>query len=174
MNIILIGFKSAGKTTFGKVLAAEFKRDFIDIDSKIAEIYRQKYGEELTAQQVYLKLGDADYRVLEKEAVLLLGAKKDSIIATGGGTVCDQDNVKVLGANGKFVYLNVAKEVVQKRIAEDVSLSFLDAKHPAKNFDQAFTGRQKIYREVADLVIDPENIIVEEMVEIVKRVFYGK
>jgi len=174
MNIILIGFKSAGKTTLGKILAEKLKMNFIDVDSKIAEIYLQKHGEEMTARQIYLKLGDADYRVLEKEVIFALRTVENVIIATGGGSICDSENVKVLGDNGKFIYLDVPKKIIQKRIAVDAPLNFLDTKHPAKNFEQTFVSRQKIYQELADLVINTENKTTEEMVKIIEESFYGK
>ena len=174
MNIILIGFKSAGKTTIGKKLAEKMEKDFIDVDSKIAEIYLQKYGEQITARQIYLKLGDLGYRVLEKKAIIALAAVKNAVIATGGGSVCDPGNVEALGRSGKFVYLDVPKEIVQKRITEDSDLNFLDPKHPAKNFEQSFVSRQKIYREIADFVINTENKTVKEAVKIIEESFYGK
>jgi shikimate kinase len=70
--------------------------------------------------------------------------------------------------------LDVPIKTIQKRIAEDSTLKFLDLKHPAKNFKRAFTSRQKIYQELADLVIDPENKTTAEMVKIIEGLFYGK
>jgi len=174
VNTILIGFKSTGKTTLGKIIAEKFKRKFIDIDDEIAKIYLQKYGEKITARQIYLKLGDAGYRALEKEVIFSLGDLDNTIIATGGGSVCDPENAKVLGYNGNFIYLDTPKEIIQKRIAEDPTLKFLDLKHPARNFEQTFAIRQMIYQELADLIIKPEDKTTKEIVEIIGESFYGK
>jgi shikimate kinase len=174
VNIILIGFKSAGKTTVGKKLAAKLGRSFIDVDDKIAGIYQRSHGGRMTARQIYIKQGDAGYRVLEKEAILTLGTIENAIIATGGGSVCDPENAKVLGRDGKFVYLDAPKEIIQKRIGEDASLSFLDLKHPARNFEQTFAGRQKIYKETADLIINTKNKTIEDVIKVIEESFYGK
>lgn len=174
MNLILIGFKSAGKTTFGMELSKFLKMNFIDIDNIIIEIFQKKYGESLTVRQVYIKLGDIAFRILEKEAVSFLTSIKNSVIATGGGTVCDQDNIRILSKIGKFIYLNVKKDAIKTRIVKDAWLRFLDDKHPAKNFEKAFADRHNIYQEVADLIINVDNKTVKEMIQIIKGLFNGK
>lgn len=174
MNIILIGFKSAGKSSVGKLLGKQLNRTFIDIDDKIAEIYEQKNRKKCTAREIYIKLGDVGFRILEKEATLALSKTIDSIVATGGGTVCDSENVRVLKEDGWLVYLDVPIEVLRKRILGDASLDSLDLNHPARRFEESFNERQKIYQALADLIIDAKNKTTEEIVNIIEESFYGE
>ncbi len=174
MNIVLIGFKSAGKSTVAKLLAKRLNRSFIDIDDTITEIYEEKYSEKLTVREIYIKLGDAGFRVLEKEVTQTLCQVVNSVIAAGGGTVCDPSNVKVLKKHGWLVYLDVPIEVLRKRILEDSSLEFLDVNHPARRFEKTYHERQIIYKEIADLMINTENKTTEEIVNMIKESYYGQ
>jgi shikimate kinase len=174
MNIILIGFKSAGKTSVGKGLAAKMERVFLDVDDEVARLYQQKNGESLTAREIYKKLGDAGYRVLEQEVILTLGNLDNTIIATGGGSVCDPVNVQALARHGKFVYLDVAQDVIKARLAQDLSVALLDANHPANRFEASFAKRKKIYLDIADIIIKVDTKEINEIVDEIFEVYDGE
>ncbi len=99
MNIILTGLRGSGKTSLGKVLAKKLKWDFIDMDALIEKREKQKIS------QIVEKDGWEHFRELEKEASVELGKLKDTVIATGGGTIIDQVNEKALKKNGRIIYL---------------------------------------------------------------------
>lgn len=173
MNVILIGFKNAGKTTLGKNLAIKLDRNFIDIDDQIVAIYKKKYNELITARQIYLKLGDSGYRLLEKEAIVRVGSTQNAIIASGGGSICDAENICILEQNGVFVYLDVPLKVIEQRIKSDTSIKGLDPKHPFNDFIQTFKERERIYKKIAYLTIKPESQTIDEIIEIIKKSIYG-
>jgi shikimate kinase len=167
VNIILIGFKSAGKSIVGKLLSKKLNRIFVDVDDKIAEIYNKRNNTSLTTHEIYLKSGEARFRVFEKEAILSLSHLNNAIIATGGGSVLDAENMKIFCENGRFVYLNASQESIKKRIIKD-------KKHLAENFEQEFSRRQKIYRDIAGFVIDTENTTAEEIVNLIMETCHGE
>lgn len=167
MNIILIGFKCAGKSTVGKLLSEKLNRIFIDADDQIAEIYNKRNNTSLTTREIYLKLQDTHFRILEKEAIFSLSDRDNVIIATGGGSLLDAENIKIFRKNGWFIYLNTPQESVKERI-------IADKKHLTKNFEQEFSHRQKIYRDIADFVVATENKTAEEIVNLIMEACHGE
>ncbi|MBU0456135.1 MAG: shikimate kinase [Pseudomonadota bacterium] len=165
MNIVLIGFKSAGKSTVGKPLAEALHWSFVDVDDEIAKIYQKQHNEVLTPREIYVKVGDSTYRVLEREAVLLVSAMENTVIATGGGTVCDSKNTKCLKQKGIFVFLDASRETIRERIIKDPTLSFLNVENDPQAFEQAFAQRRAIYQELADVVIDASHENTQTLVE---------
>jgi shikimate kinase len=110
MNLILFGFKGSGKTHFGKLLAHKLGRPFIDTDDLIVEIFGQK---ELTVRQVYQKVGETEYRVLEAEVIRRLNGVQKSVIALGAGAILNhRELVEKLGT---LIYLETSLETLIKR-----------------------------------------------------------
>src|SRR5690348_12190587 len=96
MNLLLFGFKASGKTHFGKLLAHEMHRPFIDTDDLIVALYKKKTDKQRNIRQIYQELGEMPFRALEKEALQHLKDVTRSIIALGGGAVLDPKNVEFL------------------------------------------------------------------------------
>lgn len=109
MNLILFGFKGVGKTYFGKRLAQKTNRPFFDTDEMLAHAFNQ------SPKQLYESLGKAQFRDLETQAIHLLRDVKDSIIALGGGAICNSQNRDFLQKLGLFVYLQASLETIQER-----------------------------------------------------------
>jgi len=94
MNIVLIGYRCSGKTTVGKLLARELKRELLDTDRLI----EGKTG--LPINLYVSQKGWGDFRAMEKEVVSDVASRDDLVIATGGGVVIDLENVKNLRGTG--------------------------------------------------------------------------
>ena len=80
-NIILIGFMGCGKTTFGKKIARQLSRQFIDTDKYIEK------SQERTISTIFAEEGEAAFRQMEQDAAAALAQEKNLVIATGGGVV---------------------------------------------------------------------------------------
>lgn len=111
-NLILFGFKGSGKTHFGKLLAHQSGRPFIDTDDLIVEIFGQK---DLTVRQVYHQVGEAEYRILESEAIYRLSEHQNSVIALGAGAILNPVNRQQLEELGTLIYLETSLETLIKR-----------------------------------------------------------
>jgi len=98
-NIVLIGMPGCGKTTVGKLLAVTMGRDFVDIDTMIAE----RAGKSIPA--IFAEDGEAVFRKLESECIREAGARTGCVIATGGGAVTREENYAPLHQNGTIVHL---------------------------------------------------------------------
>jgi shikimate kinase len=134
-NLILIGFKAAGKTTLGQKVASALSRPFIDTDDLFEEL----------PSILYRKIGDELFRALEKKHLHTLQHLKGYVIATGGGTPLDSDNRAVLASLGTIVHLETPKEVILQR---------LGAGH---HFLPDYDNRLGIYRTIAH-----HNVITED------------
>jgi shikimate kinase len=69
MNLILIGFKSCGKSSVGKLLAQKLNVLFTDTDQLIEQTYFQNTNEPLNASEIYQQEGKAYFRDLEQNII---------------------------------------------------------------------------------------------------------
>ena len=107
MNIVLIGYRCSGKTAVGKIVARELGRNFLDMDALIEE------NAGCSIETIISRKGWDHFREIEKRLVEEVSRKDNLIIATGGGVVVDEGNVKNLRKNGWIVWLNGKAEVLK-------------------------------------------------------------
>ena len=87
-NIVLIGLTGCGKTTVGKMLAQKMNYDFIDMDDFIVESTGKTVPELFAISEEY-------FRSCETKACKALSNKRKTVIASGGGAVKKQENMKI-------------------------------------------------------------------------------
>ena len=102
MNIVLIGFRCAGKTSVGKELADRLGRPFIDCDEYIEK------KTNLTIREIFDIAGESYFRMLEGDAIADLCKMDHRVIATGGGAVLKYKNIRNLKQNGFVIYLDTS------------------------------------------------------------------
>lgn len=154
MNLILFGFKGCGKTHFGKLLAQKMHRRFIDTDDWIVDLYAKKTGEHTLPREIYIQLGQAAFRALEKEVLQSLKSVNDAVIALGGGAVLDPENVELLQKIGCLAYLSTSAETLQKRVLKHQTPAFLDSEDPQASFLEIVQERRPIYESIPATKID--------------------
>ena len=113
MNIILIGFRCAGKTTVGQRLAERIKAEFIDCDEYIEK------KTNLTIREIFDLCGESYFRMLEGDAIKEVCRLDGRVIATGGGAALRYKNIHNLKSNGVVFFLDVGPEEATKRIEAD-------------------------------------------------------
>ncbi len=109
-RVYLIGFMGAGKTTVGKQLARKIKWSFADTDS-IAE---RELG--MTVNEVFNELGEEWFRKYEQKVLIKTTSFKNTIISTGGGTPCFNDNIDTIINNGLCIYLHMPNKSIVARL----------------------------------------------------------
>lgn len=174
MNIILYGFKSSGKTTLGKQLAAKLHWQFIDVDDLIKNLYQEKTAKSLPVYKIY-ELNSDTFILLETEVIASLAGTDNAVIATGGGSVLNPENVKTLKKLGKLIHLKLAKEFIKARMLKGRLPAFLDINDPEGSFEKMYLAREQTYNSIADIVIDINNKNDNEVVkEIIQEVQHGQ
>lgn len=156
MNLLLFGFKASGKTHFGKLLSKQMKRPFIDTDEIIEELYRIHTGKDKQVRQIYKTLGELKFRSLEKQSLVLLKKIDNAVIALGGGSVIDPENVHLLQTIGALIYLKTSPETLKKRIFSEELPPILDHEDPERTFYQMVHEREPIYRSIPARTIDTD------------------
>ena len=150
-NIFLIGPMGSGKTTIGKQLAKKFGLDFYDCDHEL---------EKLTGASVSLIFdleGEAGFRLRETQLLKQLTDKTGVLIATGGGTVCSEENRRLLRSRGLVVYLKTSIDNQLKRLSKDKSRPLLQAEDRTQRLLDLAEARNPLYAATADLVFSTRN-----------------
>lgn len=148
-NVILIGFMGVGKTSLGRLLATKLGRAFIDLDEKIEN------DAKLSIPEIFEKYGEKHFRELEKAAVREVSQRRNIVIATGGGTVKDAENLQLLKDSGVIVCLTTEPEEILRRTAKRGERPVLDGggNERLETIKKLLTERQQFYSQ-ADFQID--------------------
>jgi shikimate kinase len=160
MNIALIGYRCSGKTTVGKILATELGMDFLDTDTLIEE----RAGCSIEAL-VSIKGWD-HFREIEKGLVQGLSKRDNLVIATGGGVVMDEGNVKNLKKNSWIVWLNGRPEVLKERMGKEQRSGkrrpSLTGADPLGEIEGVLGIRRPLYEQAGDLIVDTSELSIRE------------
>lgn len=153
-NIVIIGMSGSGKTTLGRLLAAELGYDFIDTDLWIEQ------HSKLRVKQIFAGYGEPFFRAIESEAVWRAARQPATVIATGGGVILNEENIRVLRQTGVLVFLDRPAE----QIAHDIQLGHrpLLSAGVGRVFAMAAERRPR-YLEYADLVLPNEGTMEEAL-----------
>ena len=161
MNIVLIGYRCSGKTEVGKILARELEKDFLDTD----ELIEDNAG--CSIETIISRDGWNHFREIEKSLIEEVSRRNNLIIATGGGVVMDEDNVKNLKENAWIVWLDGKLEVLGERMNREQksgkirpSLTGVD---PLEEIKQVLDVRIPFYKKAANFVVDTSNRTLEKV-----------
>jgi len=158
-NIVLIGMPGCGKTTVGNLLSECLGRPLLDTDEAIA----RRVG----SVPDYLRAqGEAAFRDLEAAVIREdIAPESGVIIATGGGAVLRDENVRRLKRNGTLVFLDRPLSALMATPDRPLS-SDPDA------LRRRFEERYDRYCAVADVhLVVPDGESAEETVERVRETF---
>ncbi|MBC8246742.1 MAG: shikimate kinase, partial [Deltaproteobacteria bacterium] len=102
MNIYLIGYRCTGKTTVGKLLAGHLEWDFIDTDDKIVEVA------ESSIKEIVDTRGWEAFRKMERDVIIKVSSNRSHVIATGGGVILDEENIRIMKQTGSVIWLKAS------------------------------------------------------------------
>ena len=148
-----------GKSAAGKLLAERLKRPFVDLDRVIEKEAGRSVAE------IFTEEGETVFREREARAVRSAVVLKDHVIATGGGVMLSDENVRLLKASGKLICLTASTEVIlQRALASLPSRPLLAGADPLARIEQLLKLRAPFYAQ-ADVTLDTSNRTVSEVVE---------
>lgn len=164
-KLILIGPMGAGKSTIGRLLAAELSRDFLDTDHEI----QARCGADIP--WIFDVEGEGGFRDRESLMIDELTRREGVVIATGGGAVLREQNRRMLRERGTVIYLFTTVEQQLKRTAKDRSRPLLQRPDKEAVLREMFNQRDPLYRATADLTVRTDRRGPRSVVnDIVRRV----
>lgn len=160
MIIFLIGFMGSGKSVVGKKLSESLNIDFIDMDDYIEALEKKKISD------IFKENGEKYFRQLETNLLKMLISKKNTVISTGGGVVCSDENVNILKLQRNVIFLNASEETIQKNIFNEVSKRPLlnESQDINKTIRELLKKRINKYNEVSNITISVDNKNIDEVV----------
>lgn len=158
-NIILVGFMGTGKSAVGRLLAQRLNRVFLDLDRKI----EKEAGHSIA--EIFAKEGEAGFREREARAVREAVELKDHVIATGGGVMLREENIRLLKKCGRLICLTASPDaILQRTMATGPSRPLLAGHDPRARVEQLLKLRAPFYAQ-ADRTIDTSEKSVEQVAE---------
>jgi len=158
-NIILIGFMGTGKDIIGREVARKSGMGFFSTDEFI------ELKENKTVNIIFDKYNEDHFRKLEKDAVLTMKNLRNIVVATGGGTIIDKENRKILQSMGEVIHLDAELNVIEDRIRDDLHRPLIRGK---KNIRKLYEERKNLY-DCGKLTIDTSSrdpaAIADELIE---------
>ncbi|MCH7814825.1 MAG: shikimate kinase, partial [Planctomycetes bacterium] len=98
-NLVLIGYRGAGKSAVGRLLAEQTGWTFVDIDAVIESEAGQSIAE------IFAAGGEPAFRKHERDVIARVTQQPHQVIAVGGGAILDRRNVDRLRATGRVIWL---------------------------------------------------------------------
>lgn len=139
-NIFLIGMPSSGKSSVGKKFAEMTGKEFEDTDTTLVK----KFGEPIA--DYIRKNGEKAFRDAESEVIAEAAKERGKVIATGGGAILREENVREMKRNGVTVFLD-----------RDLSLLTATSDRPLSSTKEAlerlYNERFPIYEKAADVTV---------------------
>lgn len=157
-TVILTGFMGTGKTAVGKRLAERLAVTFVDTDELVER------AEGCSIDRLFAERGEAYFRAAERRAVIEAAAIDSGVIATGGGTIVDEDNRRRLHAAGKIVCLTADPTVILRRTERGTPRPLLAGPDPLARIRTLLAARTDAYA-TADLLLDTSTLSVDAVVE---------
>jgi shikimate kinase len=160
MNIVLIGYRGAGKSAVGRRLAARLGRTLVSTD---AEVVKRAHR---TIPEIVAKEGWEYFRDLESDICRELANRDQLVIDTGGGAILRPQNVEALKKNGTVFWLEASVETITKRIGRDTQRpSLTGTKSFVDEIQDVLRERTPKYQAAADHVIRTEDQPIDQLVE---------
>lgn len=158
-NIVLVGMPASGKSTVGLALAAALHRPFFDCDEEIVK----KTGKPIP--EIFREIGEEGFREIESEVIREIAASHvGCIIATGGGAILRDENIRALKRNGRLYFLD-------RSLALLVPTADRPLSNDAESIRRRHNERYERYCAVSDVRI-PNDGDPREAIDAIRKEFF--
>ena len=147
-NIYLIGMPGCGKSTIGWEVSKKLGVDLVDADQYIAE------REGRTIPEIFEE-GEAVFRKAETEALKELSEKENLFVATGGGIVTIEENIRIMKSTGKVIFIDASVEFILDKSALEGRPLLKDK----NKIYELYKARIPLYRKAADFTVENSGIL---------------
>ncbi len=157
-KIFICGFMGAGKTTVSQELAKKFNFYFFDLDEQI------EIKAELSIPKIFKNFGEDKFRGIEKNTLEEIIWKNEKfVLALGGGTLDNSENLKLVQSSGSLVFLENSFENLWERI----KLSNRPLVKKGENYClKLFLQRQESYSNSSTKINCNQKSVSETVIEV--------
>lgn len=157
--IFLVGMMGVGKTTVGRLLAERLGREYVDSDAQVTANTGKSVPE------IFAESGEAAFRAEEKRALVEAASSGvPAVVSVAGGAVLDPGNRALLKSSGTVVWLRASVATMARRVGGGEGRPLL-GDDPAAALAALYPLRQPLYEELADVVVDVDDVHPEAVVE---------
>ena len=149
---------AVGKSAVGRKLARRLKRRFVDLDKAIEKREGSK------VQEIFENKGEPYFRHLEKQALAQVLRDDGQVIATGGGVVLHESNLKLLQERSLIVCLMADVNAIVRRAGSGNQRPLLMTADKAQRINELLKQRRQYYSK-AHIEIDTSELTVDEVVD---------
>lgn len=157
-NIILCGFMGTGKSSVGKKLAEMVHYDFLDLDTAI----EAEAG--MSIPDIFSSRGEPAFRALESLMVERISKKTDHVIAAGGGTIVNPQNLARLKSSGVVITLTADIQTIAQRVGKGDDRPMLWDGDPLEKIRTLLEKREEAYSK-ADIILDTSSLSIDEVAQ---------
>lgn len=149
-----------GKTTVGRLLAAELGYAFVDTDKLIA----QRAGKPVSV--IFKEDGEDVFRDWESQMATELAQEQRLVIATGGGLMLSERNADALQKTGVVFCLTAKPKDIVKRVQSSGHRPLLDVDDPQRRVEDLLAERDPVYSRYPQIETSgrsPQKVVNEIM-----------
>jgi shikimate kinase len=166
--IFLIGFMATGKSTVGRLVAARCGWKFVDLDDVIVR------AAGLSVAEFFAREGEPGFRRREADAVREACQRTDTVIATGGGAACREENLRAMLDAGSVIALSATPAEVLRRTGGASGRPLLDgAADPASAAAALLAAREPFYARAHHTINTVGKTTAEVAAEVLAKVMQG-
>jgi shikimate kinase len=166
-NIALVGFMAVGKSAVGRNLARKLRRRFVDVDALIEKAEGRK------VREIFSQKGEAYFRALEKRKLAEILTEGGQVIATGGGIVMDDENLRLLRENSLLIGLTASTDVLVSRAGKNTKRPLLKGGDVRERVEELLEKRQSRYAQ-AHATVDTSGLAIDQVVEKIMQIIQAK
>lgn len=160
-SIYLCGFMGCGKSHIGRRLSKRLNMPLVDLDEYIVK------KEKRSIPEIFNQSGEPYFRQLEADCLKEL--EEGYIVATGGGTLINENTAKYANEHGITVFLDAIFPVCYGRIKNDPNRPLV-VNNTKEQLEDIFNTRREIYRIHSAITVKAAGTGSSITQEVIKRV----
>ena len=158
MNIALIGFRGAGKTTVCKLLASELDKNLISMDEEFLKTTK------LNTEKFIKRNGLDKFLELETAIIERISNFDDCVFDTTHSIVMRNENIINLKRNSLIIFLTSDQKTLISRIKSKPNFAKEISIDDVKRALQSYESR---YKNAADYTIDTSRLSPQEVCNLI-------